>query len=151
MKFKAKRQRAAALHDARANYWPAITPSGFGVRLSSAAFSETGPALKAIFEPSLVTKKQDRQKHPTLKGLRQRPSIIWCGDAGDGGESALTLALSQSWERGSTFSGLNTVQPSTQGSHALLRQKHYGGQATLGFVAESLWDSFASATPKGVR
>jgi hypothetical protein len=29
----------------------------------------------------------------------------------------------------------------SQGSLALLRQKHFGGQATLGFEAESLWDS----------
>jgi len=31
----------------------------------------------------------------------------------------------------------------SQGSLALLRQKHFGGQATLGFEAESLWDSQA--------
>jgi len=28
----------------------------------------------------------------------------------------------------------------TQGSLALLRQKHFGGQATLGFEAQSRWD-----------
>jgi hypothetical protein len=40
-----------------------------------------------------------------------------------------------------TLSGLNPCALYTQGSLPLLRQKHFGGQATLGFVAESLWDS----------
>jgi outer membrane lipoprotein-sorting protein len=40
------------------------------------------------------------------------------------------------------------VQLYTQGSLALLRQKHCGGKATLGFAAESLWDSSAQEDSK---
>ena len=56
-----------------------------------------------------------------------------------------------------TLSGLTRSAVYTQGSLPVLRQKHYGGKATLGFVAESLWDSSAQAqealidsSPRGV-
>ncbi len=39
-----------------------------------------------------------------------------------------------------TLLGLNPWADYTQGSLALLRQKHYGGQATLGWRTQSLWD-----------
>ena len=38
------------------------------------------------------------------------------------------------------FQGLFARWFNSQGSLALLRRKHFGGQATLGFVAQSLWD-----------
>ena len=44
------------------------------------------------------------------------------------------------WRSAATPLGLTIFRPFTQGSLALLRQKHFGGQATLGFEAQSRWD-----------
>ena len=41
---------------------------------------------------------------------------------------------------GGTPLGFRLIYPPTQGSLALLRQKHFGGQATLGWRAQSRWD-----------
>jgi len=49
-----------------------------------------------------------------------------------------------------TLSGLVEISMgATQGSLAPLRQKHFGGQATLGWRSESLWDSGIAREEEG--
>jgi hypothetical protein len=87
----------------------------------------SSPGLRATSYPGKIKPKP----YPTLKGLRQR-----------------TIAIHRNEPEATTLSGLKRPSVYPQGSLALLRQKHYGAQATLGWRAESLWDSSPPAGSK---
>jgi len=100
--------------------------------MSAAIYNPKGivsssPGLRAASYPGEIKPKL----YPTLKGLRQRP-----------------IAIQRDKAEPTTLSGLERLAIYTQGSPALLRQKHYGAQATLGWRAESLWDSWPPAGAK---
>jgi hypothetical protein len=53
---------------------------------------------------------------------------------------AVCVGLGRGEQRRNPVGVGDVLRERTQGSLALLRQKHFGGQATLGWRTQSLWD-----------